>query len=470
MRNEPYYNQDDPTEPVRPPLPPNGGQQGDKLILGSFQDASRRSERKPYQYPPPSQNVDKANVYQPQRPLPSFPVQNIVPGNMPVRNGNAQQYSSYPYSQPGQQLPPGGQYGAAPYPQSPAAPRYPYQQPGQTSSGEPLKRPRRRRRGCLVTSLIVLLLVCIIGAFTFTTAQRVLAFGSAISTQSPLSSQTSYMGGSDRINLLVMGYGGGGHNGAYLTDSMVVMSLMPQSHHTTLISVPRDLWVQIPAGSGQYHKINAAYEFGSKNNADPAAGGDAAAAKVSLVTGLDVKYWLTINFQGFRDFINAIGGIDVYVPDSFTAKYPANDDPSINPNWVTVHFSKGLHHMDGETAIRYARARYVLDNPAEGSDFARSARQQIMMKAALTKVKQMSTWPSLFNALTALQHTIYTNLSLADLAQFALKMDLNSAHRVGLSNQNVLADATSPDGQYILQPANGNWQAIKDYVRQQLYN
>jgi len=459
MRNEPYYHQDDPTEPVRQPSPPNGGQQGDKLILGSFQDASRRPERKPYQYPPPAPYVDKPGAY--QQPQPPFPVQKSIP----VRNGNAHPYSSYPYSQPGQQFPPGGQ--------NAAAPRYPYHQPGQTQSGtsdgSPLKRPRRRR-GCLITSLIVLLLVCIIGAFTFTTAQRVLAFGSAISTQSPLSSQTGYMGGSDRVNLLVMGFGGGSHDGAYLTDSMVVMSLMPQSHHTTLVSVPRDLWVQIPPGSGQYHKINTVYEFGSNNNANPAAGGDAAAAKVSLVTGLDVKYWLTINFQGFRDFINAIGGIDVYVPDSFTAKYPANDDPSINPNWITVHFSKGMQHMDGETAIRYARARYVLDNPAEGSDFARSARQQIMMKAALTKVKQMSTWPSLLNALTALQHAIYTNLSLADLAQFALKMDLTNAHRVGLSNQNVLADATSPDGQYILQPANSNWQAIKDYVKQQLYN
>src|SRR5213592_5085755 len=58
MRNEPYYHQDDPTEPVRQPSPPNGGQQGDKLILGSFQDASRRPERKPYQYPPPAPYVD----------------------------------------------------------------------------------------------------------------------------------------------------------------------------------------------------------------------------------------------------------------------------------------------------------------------------------------------------------------------------------------------------------------------------
>ena len=427
MRNEPYNNQDDPTDPVRHSSAPQQGRQGDKLILGSFQDPSKRSERRPYQYP----------------------------------------YSSYP--QAGQQASPGGAY-TPQYPNTPGVQRNPYPQQGQMPPGTPQQRPRRRRKGCLITSLVVLLLVCIIGVLTITTAQRVLAFGSAISTQSPLSTQTSYMGTGDRVNLLVMGFGGSGHDGAYLTDSMVVMSLLPQSHHTTLISVPRDLWVQIPPGSGQYHKINAAYEYGSNNNAKPADGGNAAAAKVSLVTGLDVKYWLTINFQGFREFIDSIGGIDVYVPDSFTANYPANDDPNINPNWIKVHFSKGMQHMNGETAIRYARARYVLDNPAEGSDFARSARQQIMIKAALSKVKQMSTWPSLYNALNALQHTIYTNMSLADLMQFALKMDLTNAHRVGLSNQNVLASGTAPDGEYILKPANGNWQAIVDYVKQQLYN
>ena len=71
--------------------------------------------------------------------------------------------------------------------------------------------------------------------------------------------------------------------------------------------------------------------------------------------------------------------------------------------------------------------------------------------------------------MNALQHAIYTNLSLADLMQFALKMDLNNAHRVGLSNQNVLVDATAPDGEDILQPAS-SWQAVQDYVKQQLYN
>jgi LCP family protein required for cell wall assembly len=325
---------------------------------------------------------------------------------------------------------------------------------------------------------VVVLLLCVVGSFAVVTLQKVMAFGSAISTQSPLSTQTGYLGTSDRLNLLVMGYGGTGHAGAYLTDSMVVMSLLPNSGHTTLVSVPRDLWVQVPEGSGNYGKVNSVYEYASNNNANPVAGGDAAAQKISLVTGLNVKYWLTINFNGFKDFINAIGGIDVYVPDSFNACYPKNDDASVDPSWIKVQFNKGMQHMDGATAIEYARAREPLEvcgkgtskNQAELTDFARSARQQLIIKAALSKVRSISTWPSLYNALNVLSHAIYTNLSLADLGLFATKMDLTNPHRVGLSNSNVLVDATSNDGQYILLPENNNWQAIKDYVNKNLYN
>src|SRR5260370_11716221 len=165
-----------------------------------------------------------------------------------------------------------------------------------------------------------------------------MAFGSAISTQSPLRSQTNFIGTSDRVNILMLGYGGSGHDGAYLTDSMVIMSLIPSSHHTTLISVPRDLWVQNPANSGNYTKINAVYPTSAgADNTDPIAGGNATAQKVSLVTGLQVNYWMTINFTGFRDFINAIGGVDVDLPDSFTPHYPINYDPSINRGSKRIH-------------------------------------------------------------------------------------------------------------------------------------
>src|SRR5205085_5645882 len=89
------------------------------------------------------------------------------------------------------------------------------------------KRPLRRRPGCLAGCLIVLILLCVVGSFAVTTTQRVLAFGSAISTQAPLTTQTNYMNTSDRVNILIMGYGGGNHDGSYLTDSLVIMSLIP---------------------------------------------------------------------------------------------------------------------------------------------------------------------------------------------------------------------------------------------------
>lgn len=365
--------------------------------------------------------------------------------------------------------------GQSDYPQRPA---YPAQQPAWGPGGGKPRRPRKKH-GCAIGCLSSLVIGVILFIFLFITAQKVLAFGSAISTQSPLSTQTGYMNGSGRVNFLIMGYGGSGHDGAYLTDSMVVISLLPQSHHTTLISVPRDLWVQNPANSGNYTKLNAVYPVAAgDNNTDPVAGGNATAQKISLITGLQINYWMTINFSGFKDFINAIGGIDVNVPDSFNACYPKNDDASVDPSWIKVQFNKGLQHMDGATAIEYARAREPLEvcgmgtseNEAELTDFARSQRQQLIMQAALVKMKQWQTWPHLYSALDQLQKTLYSNLSLADLGAFALKMDLKDAHRVGLSTSNVLENAVSSDGQDILLPINDNWSIIPPYIQKQLYD
>ncbi|MBE3558548.1 MAG: LCP family protein [Ktedonobacteraceae bacterium] len=414
----------------QPQSPGQGqGQQG-KLILGSFKNQPGQARRQPYQY----------------QPSPPYPYRQNAPGGAPSIGD----------------IPPGG---------TPYAPYAPYQQPGQVP-GTPAPRSRRRRRGrgCAFGCLALLVILAVVGVFTFTTAQRVLAFGSAISTQPPLSTETGYMSTTERTNLLVLGYGGTGHDGALLTDSILVVSVLPQSHHTSLISIPRDLKVQVPANSGRYGKINSVYAVESNFGKDPKAGGDAMVQKAALITGLDAKsfHWMTINFNGFREFIDAIGGVDVYVPASFTANYPVNDDPAINASWKKVHFEKGNQHMNGEQAIEYARARYVLDNLAEGTDFARSARQQIIVKAALAKVKDINTWPKLYNAMDALQKAIYTNMSLADLGLFQTKMDLNDpkAARIGLSTSNVLVD----DGSFNLIPRNNNWQLIIDYIKQHLYN
>lgn len=327
--------------------------------------------------------------------------------------------------------------------------------------------PKRRKGRALGIVLLVVLLLALFGGVAL--AHRAYDFGTAISNQGPFTTQTGFMSGVDRMNVLVMGYGGAGHDGADLTDSMMVISVVPSSGATTMISVPRDLWVQVPPNSGQYAKLNTAFQDGVQNgysglSAGRLAGGAEAAQKVSDVLGIPVTSWVTLDFQGFRSLVDALGGVDINVPTAFTANYPKNDNPQIDAGWKTIQFKTGLQHMDGERAIEYARARYVLTPASEGSDFARSVRQQILVKAILSRARQVSAWPSLLNATTALQQAIFTNLSLADLALFAEKMDFSHAERIGLSNDNVLTGAQSSDGQAILLPQNGNWDAIKQYV------
>jgi polyisoprenyl-teichoic acid--peptidoglycan teichoic acid transferase len=337
----------------------------------------------------------------------------------------------------------------------------------------PASPPRRRSRWgrrLLAFALIAGVLMLLLGGLA---VHRISDFGQAISKQAPFSTQTNFMSGSGRINLLVLGYGGTGHDGAYLTDSIIVISFMPSDHATTVISVPRDLWVQVPPNSGQYAKINTAYQDGFYNgyNGMPAgrdAGGQEAADKVSSVIGLPITYWLTMDFGGFRSLVDALGGVDINVPVGFTAQYPANDDPSINPNWKIIHFNAGPQHMNGEQAIEYARARYVLSPLSQASDFARSVRQQLLITAILGRAKQVGAWPGLLNATTALQNAIYTNLSVTDLALFGEKLNFAHAAHIGLSDQNVLVDSQSSDGQYILLPANGDWSSIQQYIASNL--
>ena len=353
---------------------------------------------------------------------------------------------------------------------------------------EPVLPPIQRRRASspeTITSqppsgaraLQIALRVALIGVIVACglVAYRIYAFGAAISPQAPVSTQTSYMNGPARVNVVILGYGGSGHDGAYLSDSIMVASLAPHDGATTLISVPRDLWAQVPPGSGRYAKINTAFADGYSNGYDglppgKAAAGAEAARKVSDVLGLSVTYWVALDFTGFRQLVDALGGVDINAPVAFTARYPSNDNPQIDASWKTIHFAQGEQHMDGERAIEYARARYVLDPVSEGNDFARSQRQQLLIHAILGRARQPGAWPGVISATDALQRSLSTNLSLADLCLFAQKLDFNGATRIGLSLDNVLVEGQSDDGQAILLPANGDWNALQHYVSAHLKN
>jgi LCP family protein required for cell wall assembly len=286
----------------------------------------------------------------------------------------------------------------------------------------------------------------------------------------------------ERVNFLILGYGGAGHDGAYLTDSMLVISLNTANRQATMISVPRDIWVKIPTNgkNGSYWKINAAYPIGMEDlsypRKDPAFRGPEGGAHLSTyvvqqVLGITIHYWVALDFNAFRTAVNAVNGVDVTVERAFDVyKYPANDDPDINSAWIPLHFEAGPQHMNGERALEYARARYS-NTPDEGTDFGRARRQQRLVEAVKRQVFSVGGLPKVLPLMDALEAHVRTNLGLTDLvALFNLgqHLDESQGDRVVIDSSTFLEDRWSADGQQILVPRQGNWSAVHAYLAQLL--
>lgn len=378
-----------------------------------------------------------------RRNPPGYPPQ---PGHYPFAPTQVQPPYAPPYTPPPPQTQPPPQYGEGLPPNF----EYPWTPPTAPT-------PRRRRRLWKALAALVALVILALVVRTF-------AFVGAVSTEPLWSIHFSPVG---EANVLILGYGGQGHEGAFLTDSLLLLHSNLGSGDTAQISIPRDLWVQIPPDSGRYAKINSAYAYARSDDDDPVAGGALATLKVEQVTGISTDRWVTIDFQGFRALVDALGGVDIEVEHSFSSDYPANDDPSIDPSWITVSFEAGRQHMDGETAMRYARARYA-DVPVEQGDFARSQRQQRLMSAISARLKNPVHWWRAFAVMNALQPALQTNLAPADLLMLFLRADTGGATRIRLDEGNVLENATSDDGQAILQPIGGDYDLIGQYIRQEL--
>lgn len=296
------------------------------------------------------------------------------------------------------------------------------------------------------------------------------------------------------FNLLVMGYGGVGHDGAYLTDTMLLIHYDPTQHTVVMTNIPRDLYVFVPYGgpqTGYYGKINSAFSY-VMNASSPSAAGlsdrysftddtskvDAAAnlAKdvVEQVTGQRVDYWTTFTFDGFRKLIDAIGGVDVTVDKTFDDyEYPANDNSNVDASVMHIHFDAGPQHLNGERAIEFARSRKSLQ---DGSDFARSKRQMKIVQAVEKKMSDPSMFLKVFDIMNALQGTVRTSFTFDELhALFdyyrstdgkAATSNLKFVSQI-LDDQNLLYDSTTSTGDFILLPQAGNYnyQDIHDWVQ-----
>jgi len=252
----------------------------------------------------------------------------------------------------------------------------------------------------------------------------------------------------DRINVLILGVDErAGEKGAPTrSDTLMVVSLDTFGRSGAILSIPRDLWVPIPdlAAKGVTEdRINTPNLYGDLYKLP--GGGPALAAKtVSHLLGVPIHYTVRVNFTGFVQAIDAIGGIDVEVPRRIVdTEYPTDDYET-----TTVIFEAGWQHLDGARALQYARTRHT------DSDFGRLQRQQQVILAAREKALR----PEMIARLPALAGTardsVYTDMPLAKMIALApLARQVDPAQIVARTiDASLVIPETTSKGASILLP------------------
>ncbi|HSX36621.1 MAG TPA: LCP family protein [Patescibacteria group bacterium] len=281
--------------------------------------------------------------------------------------------------------------------------------------------------------------------------------------------------GDGRVNVLLLGIGGDGHEAPDLTDTMMVASIDPVNHTATLLSVPRDLWVNLPgAGSS---KINAAYETGkykylgkiSEDNSNSKAiqaGFNSVDQTVENVLGVPIHYNMLLDFQAFRQAVDTLSGVQVNVPEQLYDPTMAWEN-SNNP----VLAKAGAQTFDGKHALIYVRSRET------SSDFARGERQRSVLLALKDKAVTLGTLSNpvkISGLINAFGNNVQTDLGLSDAGRmYSIIKSIGNSNVQSLdldTAPNVFVTTGDINGQSVVEPKAGlfDYSAIQSFVRTQL--
>ncbi len=278
----------------------------------------------------------------------------------------------------------------------------------------------------------------------------------------------------DRINILLLGIGGKNHDGGLLTDTIILASLKPSEKKLSLLSIPRDL--AAPIENMGWKKINSVNAFAEMKN--PGSGGLAISQTISDIFQIPVDYYLTIDFTGFEKIIDDLGGIEIDVENSFDDyKYPilGNEDAPWEQRFEHLHIEEGKQTMNGETALKYTRSRHAYG--IEGSDFARSKRQQKVLEAVKEKVASLNILfkPTMISKIIShISENYNSNFKIWEMVKlWGLINDMenkNISNRVlDNSPSGLLVDTIGLDGAYLLSPRSGDFSEIK-YLVNNIFN
>jgi len=229
----------------------------------------------------------------------------------------------------------------------------------------------------------------------------------------------------ERINVLLLGIDRRGSKGwGFRTDTMIIVTVDPAQDTVGMLSIPRDLYLTIP-GVGE-KRINEANVYGYTRDYP---GGGPALLKHTIESnfGIAIDYYIMIDFAGFEQIVDKLGGIDVDVPRTLHDTMYPSPKPGDPHAYGTVHFDPGLQHMDGQRALQYARSRMST------SDFDRANRQQLILLAIREKALNLNLIPKLPALAATMGNMVKTDMSLEEMGELALlapQIDMGNMKRV----------------------------------------
>lgn len=358
--------------------------------------------------------------------------------------------------------------------------------PGSTPMPSPKlkhKKQHRTHRYVLRGVLTLFLAVILTGGFLFGKAwwkarHIFKGGGNAIALQDNVNPALLKGEGDGRVNILILGKGGPGHDGPDLTDTILVASIDPINKEAALLSVPRDLYVKTPDMGSM--KINSVYAlakqkamYGKKpgndaNKVAEAAGLSAIEKTMEDTLGIPMHYYAMVDFTGFKDAINTVGGITVNAPDALydpTMAWENHNSPLLA--------TKGLQTMNGTEALLYARSRH---GSARG-DFDRSIRQRLILLALKDKVLSAGTFANpvkISGLLSNFGDHVQTNFNISEMLrvyQIGKEIGNNKVQSIGLADPpNNYVTTSNMGGLSVVVPRAGlyNYSEIQNYVRNTL--
>ena len=228
----------------------------------------------------------------------------------------------------------------------------------------------------------------------------------------------------ERTNILLLGIDRrGGRGWGYRTDTIIIVSVDQVNDTVSMLSIPRDLYLEIP-GHGE-DRINAANVYGYRY--DYPGGGPALLMRtIEQNFQIPIDYYVMVDFDGFTQVIDTLGGVDVNVPRTLHDTMYPDPRPGDPYAYKTIHFDAGWQHLDGKRALEYSRSRMST------SDFARAARQQQVLLAIREKAVSLGILnlipklPALFATMGNMVKTDMTLGEMGDLAQLAPQIDLEN--------------------------------------------